>query len=66
MANAVRADVTSHDDIRGMVDACMDIYGRIDVVDYNVGLAHLGGIVDWPRKSGTESSQSTSRAAFSR
>src|SRR5215813_888735 len=38
MANAVRADVTRHDDIRHMVEACMDVYGRIDVVDYNVGL----------------------------
>ena len=36
-ANAIRADVTSHDDIRRMAKACMDVYGRIDVVDYNVG-----------------------------
>jgi NAD(P)-dependent dehydrogenase (short-subunit alcohol dehydrogenase family) len=36
-ANAICADVTSHDDIRRMVKACMDVYGRIDVVDYNVG-----------------------------
>ena len=48
MANAVRADVTSHDDIRSMVEACMDFYGRIDVVDYNVGLAHVGGVVELP------------------
>src|SRR5882672_7344367 len=39
-ANAICADVTSHDDIRRMVKACMDNYGRIDVVDYNAGLAH--------------------------
>ena len=32
-ASAVYTDVTSHDDIRRMVKACMDIYGRIDVVD---------------------------------
>jgi len=50
MANAVRADVTSHDDIRRMVEACMDIYGRIDVVDYNVGLAHVGGVVELPEE----------------
>ena len=49
-ANAVRADVTSHDDIRRMVEACMDIYGRIDVVDYNVGLAHVGGVVELPEE----------------
>src|SRR5215468_2913410 len=45
-ANAVHADVTSHDDIRRMVEACMDLYGRIDVVDYNVGLAYVGGVVE--------------------
>jgi NAD(P)-dependent dehydrogenase (short-subunit alcohol dehydrogenase family) len=53
MGTAVRADVTSHDDIRRMVDACMDLYGRIDVVDYNVGLAHVGGVVELPKRSGT-------------
>jgi NAD(P)-dependent dehydrogenase (short-subunit alcohol dehydrogenase family) len=45
-ANAIRADVTSQDDIRHMIEACMDLYGRIDVVDYNVGLAHVGGVVE--------------------
>src|SRR5262245_24101688 len=50
MANAVRADVTSHDDIRRMVEACLDVYGRIDVVDYNVGLAHVGGVVELPEE----------------
>ena len=50
MASAVHADVTSHDDIRRMVEVCMDLYGRIDVVDYNVGLAHLGGVVELPEE----------------
>jgi NAD(P)-dependent dehydrogenase (short-subunit alcohol dehydrogenase family) len=50
MANAVRADVTSHEDIRSMVKACTDLYGRIDVVDYNVGLAHVGGVVELPEE----------------
>jgi NAD(P)-dependent dehydrogenase (short-subunit alcohol dehydrogenase family) len=45
-AKAICADVTSHDDIRHMVKACTDIYGRIDVVDYNVRLAHVGGVVE--------------------
>jgi NAD(P)-dependent dehydrogenase (short-subunit alcohol dehydrogenase family) len=49
-ANAIRADVTSHDDIRRMVKACMDTYGRIDIVDYNVGLAHVGGVVELPEE----------------
>jgi NAD(P)-dependent dehydrogenase (short-subunit alcohol dehydrogenase family) len=47
-ANAICADVTSHDDFRGMVKACTDIYGRIDVIDYKVGLAHVVGVVEFP------------------
>jgi len=50
IANTVRADVASHSDIRGMVEACLDVYGRIDVVDYNVGLAHVGGVVELPEE----------------
>src|SRR5262249_39731576 len=49
-ANAIGADVTSHDDIRHMIEACMDLYGRIDAVDYNVGLAHVGGVVELPEE----------------
>jgi NAD(P)-dependent dehydrogenase (short-subunit alcohol dehydrogenase family) len=54
VAKAIRADVAIHHDIRRMVQACTEAYGRIDVVDYNVGLAHVGGVVDlpeedWPR-----------------
>ena len=48
--NAIHADVTSHDDIRRMVKACTDLYGPIDVVDYNVGLAHVGGVVELPEE----------------
>jgi len=39
--NSIHADVTSQDDIRRMVKACADAYGRIDIVDYNVGLAPI-------------------------
>ena len=49
-ANAICADVTSHEDIRRIVKACMDLYGRIDVVDYNVGLALVGGVVELPEE----------------
>jgi NAD(P)-dependent dehydrogenase (short-subunit alcohol dehydrogenase family) len=50
VAAANRADVARHDDIRRMVNACVDIYGRIDIVDYNVGLAHVGGVVELPEE----------------
>jgi NAD(P)-dependent dehydrogenase (short-subunit alcohol dehydrogenase family) len=49
-AKAIRADVSCHHDIRRMVMTCTDVYGRIDVVDYNVGLAHLGGVVELPEE----------------
>lgn len=45
-AIAVRADVARHDDIRTMVQACVDAWGRVDVLDYNVGIAHVAGVVD--------------------
>jgi NAD(P)-dependent dehydrogenase (short-subunit alcohol dehydrogenase family) len=48
VAKAIRADVTSHDDIHRMVRACTDTYGRIDILDYNVGLALVGGVVELP------------------
>ena len=53
-AIAVRADVGRHDDIEAMVRACTDAFGPLDVLDYNVGLAHVGGVVelaeaDWDR-----------------
>ena len=50
VAQAVCVDVASHDDIRRMVSACTDACGRIDVLDYNVGLAHVGGVVELPEE----------------
>jgi NAD(P)-dependent dehydrogenase (short-subunit alcohol dehydrogenase family) len=48
-ANAIRADVTSHDDIRRMegVHGCLwtDRCRRL-----NVGLAHVGGVVELPEE----------------
>ena len=54
VAEAVAADVSSHADIQAMVEATVERFGRIDVLDYNVGLAHVGGVVelseeDWDR-----------------
>lgn len=49
-AIAVSCDVTSHDQIRAMVAACTEAYGRLDVLDYNVGLAHVGGVVELPEE----------------
>src|SRR5438128_4956158 len=53
-ARAHRADVTKAGEVAEMVETCKRSYGRIDVLDNNVGIAELGGVVeiseaDWDR-----------------
>jgi len=45
-AVAFTADVARHAEIEGMVAACLKAYGRIDVLDNNVGIAEIGSVVD--------------------
>jgi NAD(P)-dependent dehydrogenase (short-subunit alcohol dehydrogenase family) len=46
LALPFRADVTKVDDIEAMVKACVADFGRIDVLDNNVGIAEVGGVVE--------------------
>jgi NAD(P)-dependent dehydrogenase (short-subunit alcohol dehydrogenase family) len=53
-AIAIKADVVNGDDIAKMVNAAAEFFGSIDILDYNVGLAEVGGVVeiseaDWDR-----------------
>ena len=53
-AMAFTADVSRAADVEAMVGACLRAYGRIDVLDNNVGIAEMGGVVevseaDWDR-----------------
>jgi NAD(P)-dependent dehydrogenase (short-subunit alcohol dehydrogenase family) len=53
-AAAFTADVSRGGEVEAMVAACLDAYGRIDVLDNNVGIAETGGVVevteaDWDR-----------------
>jgi NAD(P)-dependent dehydrogenase (short-subunit alcohol dehydrogenase family) len=53
-AVAHRADVSKAADVAAMVEACAAAYGRVDVLDNNVGIAEMGGVVevaeaDWDR-----------------
>lgn len=53
-ATAFAADAARESDIKAMVDACLTEYGRIDVLDNNVGIAEVGSVVeveekDWDR-----------------
>src|ERR1700737_1570153 len=53
-AAAFTADVSRAGDVEAMVGACLKTYGRIDVLDNNVGIAEMGSVVevseaDWDR-----------------
>src|ERR1700760_4135646 len=53
-AVAFTADVSKAGDVEAMVAACLKAYGRIDVLDNNVGIAEMGNVVevseaDWDR-----------------
>jgi NAD(P)-dependent dehydrogenase (short-subunit alcohol dehydrogenase family) len=45
-ATAFTADVSRASDVEAMVAACVKTYGRIDVLDNNVGIAEMGNVVD--------------------
>jgi NAD(P)-dependent dehydrogenase (short-subunit alcohol dehydrogenase family) len=45
-ATAFTADVSVGAEVAAMVDACIKTYGRIDVLDNNVGIAEVGNVVD--------------------
>ena len=45
-ATAFTADVSKAADVEAMVAACMKAYGRIDVLDNNVGIAEVGSVVE--------------------
>ena len=45
-ATAFTADVSRAADVEAMVAACMKTYGRIDVLDNNVGIAEMGDVVE--------------------
>jgi NAD(P)-dependent dehydrogenase (short-subunit alcohol dehydrogenase family) len=51
---AFTADASRAEDVAAMVAACLKAYGRIDVLDNNVGIAETGSVVevseaDWDR-----------------
>ena len=50
-AVACRADVSQAADVEAMVAACLEAYGRIDVLDNNVGIVQVGGPVETSEES---------------
>lgn len=47
-AKAVACDVADHADVRATVEAVTREWGRIDILDNNVGIAEVGGVVELP------------------
>jgi NAD(P)-dependent dehydrogenase (short-subunit alcohol dehydrogenase family) len=47
-AEAFQADASSGVAVEEAVNACLDRFGRIDVLDNNVGIAEIGGVVELP------------------
>ena len=50
-ATAFTADVSRPAEIEAMVAACLNAYGRIDVLDNNVGIAEMGSVVEVTEES---------------
>ena len=46
VCTAYRADVSSADEVKGLVERCIEAYGRIDVLHNNVGILEVGGCVE--------------------
>lgn len=47
-ARAMRCDVATHAEVKAAVDATVATWGQIDVLDNNVGIAEVGGVVELP------------------
>jgi 3-hydroxybutyrate dehydrogenase len=47
-AIGLKADVTSEEDIKNMIDKAKDQYGRVDVLINNAGLQHVSPIEEFP------------------
>ena len=52
-ASVFQADVTNRDHCRSMVESAVERYGRLDILDNNVGVILRAKFADIDRKTGT-------------
>ena len=50
-ATAFRADVSAAGDVAAMIERCLELYGSIDILHNNVGIAEVGGPVELSEES---------------
>jgi len=43
---AYRADVSKSDEVKNMVEKCIEVYGRVDILHNNVGIVEVGGPIE--------------------
>ena len=46
VASTIQSDATNADDCARMAAVCVERYGRLDILDNNVGISHRGTVVD--------------------
>ena len=51
IAEAAAVDATSSAQLAGLVRLCVERFGRIDILDNNVGIVEVGGVVDADEQS---------------
>ncbi len=57
VCEAITADVTKSDDVRRVVERCVALHGRIDILHNNVGMAYVGGPVEMSEQTWNDSMQ---------
>src|ERR1051325_8054054 len=64
LALPFRADVTKSDDVEAMVKACIADFGRIDLLDNNVGIAEIGGVGELAEEQWDRGMPGNSKSGF--
>jgi NAD(P)-dependent dehydrogenase (short-subunit alcohol dehydrogenase family) len=61
---ADQADATNADQVKAVVDACMDVFGGIDVLQNNVGGSSIGGPVEMEEEAWDANIQMNLKSVF--